>query len=99
MTKTDMQKLSNLLDALFASYPKEKRPSGNDDIFLAYLLALEPYEYGTVRTAVLDHARDNRMFPSVAEIVAKMPKERKHCDRREMRKYIEKLIKETEEAR
>ena len=40
MTKEEMVKLSGMLDAFFTSAPAGQRASGNENIFLAYYLAL-----------------------------------------------------------
>ena len=40
MTKEEMVKLSGMLDAFFTSAPAGQRASGNENILLAYYLAL-----------------------------------------------------------
>lgn len=73
MTKDEMTKLAGMLDAFFTSAPTNRRASANENIFLAYLLALEPYPYAKVREAVIEHSRKSRMYPDPAEIIACMP--------------------------
>lgn len=73
MTKDEMTKLAGMLDAFFTSAPANRRASANENIFLAYLLALEPYPYAKVREAVIEHSRKSRMYPDPAEIIACMP--------------------------
>ena len=75
MTKDEMTKLAGMLDAFFTSAPANRRASANENIFLAYSLALEPYPYAKVREAVIEHSRKSRMYPDPAEIIACMPQD------------------------
>lgn len=75
MTKDEMTKLAEMLDAFFTSAPANRRASANENIFLAYLLALEPYPYAKVRAAVIEHSRKSRMYPDPAEIIAYIPQD------------------------
>lgn len=95
MTKEEMVKLSGMLDAFFTSAPASQRASGNDNIFLAYYLALEPFSYAQAREGVIVHSRKSRMYPAPAEIIACMPEavadEAENTpprDRSWMRKYV-----------
>lgn len=95
MTKDEMGKLSGMLDAFFTSAPAGQRASGNENIFLAYFLALEPYSYAQAREGVIVHSRRSRMYPAPAEIIACMPETMADegettlpRDRSWMRKYI-----------
>ena len=73
MTKEEMVKLSGMLDAFFTSAPAGQRASGNENIFLAYYLALEPFSYAQAREGIIVHSRKSRMYPAPAEIIACMP--------------------------
>lgn len=75
MTKDEMTKLAGMLDAFFTSAPANRRASANENIFLAFSLALEPYPYAKVREAVIEHSRKSRMYPDPAEIIACMPQD------------------------
>ena len=92
MTKEEMVKLSGMLDAFFTSAPASQRASGNDNIFLAYYLALEPFSYAQAREGVIAHSRSSRMYPAPAEIIACMPEGEGETapprDRSWMRKYV-----------
>ncbi len=57
MTKEEMVKLSGMLDAFFTSAPAGQRASGNENIFLAYYLALEPFSYAQAREGIIGHSR------------------------------------------
>lgn len=95
MTKEEMVKLSGMLDAFFTSAPAGQRASGNENIFLAYYLALEPFSYAQAREGIIVHSRKSRMYPAPAEIIACMPEavaggeeNAPPCDRGWMRKHI-----------
>lgn len=95
MTKEEMVKLSGMLDAFFTSAPAGQRASGNENIFLAYYLALEPFSYAQAREGIIVHSRKSRMYPAPAEIIASMPEAAAGegetappRDRSWMRKYI-----------
>ena len=95
MTKEEMVKLSGMLDAFFTSAPASLRASGNNNIFLAYYLALEPFSYAQAREGVIAHSRNSRMYPVPAKIIACMPKAvagegetAPQRDRSWMRKYV-----------
>lgn len=95
MTKKEMVNLSGMLDAFFTSAPASQRASGNNNIFLAYYLALEPFSYAQAREGVIAHSRNSRMYPAPAEIIACMPKAvavegetAPPRDRSWMRKYV-----------
>lgn len=95
MTKEEMVKLSGMLDAFFTSAPAGQRASGNENIFLAYFLALEPFSYAQAREGIIVHSRKSRMYPAPAEIIACMPEaaageeeDAAPRDRSWMRKYI-----------
>lgn len=64
MTKEEMVKLSGMLDAFFTSAPAGQRASGNENIFLAYYLALEPFSYAQAREGIIVHSRKSRMYPA-----------------------------------
>lgn len=95
MTKEEMVKLSGMLDAFFTSAPASQRASGNNNIFLAYYLALKPFSYAQAREGVIAHSRSSRMYPAPAEIIACMPEAvagegetAPPRDRSWMRKYV-----------
>lgn len=68
MTKDEVEKLFLLLKQF---YPKKKHDA---NFKLAWVMALKPYDYEDVKEAALEHARKNRFFPDISEIVALLKK-------------------------
>lgn len=95
MTKDEIEKLGGMLDAFFLDATADRRVSGNSAVALAYQLALEPYSYDEVREAVIACAREKRLYPAPAEIIAHMksPATAKTEDRTWMKPYIDDLVK------
>lgn len=68
MTKNEVEKLFLLLKQF---YPKKKHDT---NFTLAWEMALKPYAYDDVKEAALEHARTNRFFPDIYEIVSYLKK-------------------------
>lgn len=95
LTKDEIERLGGMLDAFFYETPDDRRVSANPARALAYQLALEPYSYAEAREAVVLCAREKRLYPSPAEIIAHMksPATAKTEDRAWMKPYIDDLAK------
>lgn len=68
MTKGENEKLMRLMRSL---YPNDKAIA-KDDAAAAWYLLLAPWDYETVRDAVLKFARQGRGFPPHADDIAAM---------------------------
>lgn len=73
MTKSDVDKLFSLLRELYPRQPQSETAERK----LAWFLALEPYGYADAKEATLAHARESDYYPSVSEIVNRIPKDEK----------------------
>lgn len=71
MTSQDMDRLWVLLGELF-EHTKNLDPQKRK---AAWLLSFKKYEYTQIRQAVLDLARKQKYFPTVAEVAALLPED------------------------
>ena len=70
MNESEVKKLWRLLGEL---YPRQKQMETENKL-LAWTLTLAPYEYDQVKDAAIAHARVNNYYPSIAELIALLPK-------------------------
>lgn len=71
MEQNDVTRLWALLRELYPRQPQTETKERK----AAWYLALEPFDYETVRKAALAHSRRSDYYPSVSEIVAGIPHE------------------------
>ena len=69
MDKTELSKLFKLLGCY---YPNAKQLR-DKDLQYAWLLALEPFPYDTIRTAAIQHVRKQNFFPDVTDLTKLVP--------------------------
>ena len=65
MTLQDTNKILELLSILS---PRGKKVI-DKKFAAAWLLALQPFDYGTVRAAALEYSRKKSFFPEVSELI------------------------------
>lgn len=73
MDSNDVKKLWLLLGELF---PRQKQIETENKL-LAWTMTLAPYQYDLVRDAAISHARVNSYYPSIAEILDRLPEKEK----------------------
>lgn len=104
MQKSDIFRLWDMLDILCAGSPASAKPErGDGKTAYAWQLALKPYDYEAVREAALEHCRRSRYYPTISEIVERIPGEPSRDDAAEqnamgydtgeLQKYVARLDK------
>ncbi len=69
----DRNETQLLLMMLEQFYPNKKFRDPKA-LFSAWALALEPYDFETVKRAAADYAAQNKFFPDLADLTAALPR-------------------------
>lgn len=69
MTQKEAIRLTDLAKQLFPRYKREI----TQETALAWFYAFEPFDYETVKAALLDYVRRSDFFPAPSELMAAMP--------------------------